>query len=184
MLLFLLQDKENANMTLRQIAEGSGVSLGAVHGVVAKFERKGYLVESAGKRALCKRGTLILKWAESYSETMKDKIMIQRFRFIAPVIQEKWEEIALGEDAWWGGEPAAYCMDRYIKPERWDVYVRENANCLIATGRMIPDPNGQIYVHRKFWNGDSVPPLVVYADLLAVEDDRCREAAERIRERL
>ena len=84
------------------------------------------------------------------------------------------------EDASWGGEPAAALLDDYLNPERWDVYTVDNANALIATGRMIPKVDGEIYVYRKFWGEKDTPLMMVYADLLATDDDRCCEAAERI----
>ena len=84
------------------------------------------------------------------------------------------------ENVSWGGEPAAALLDDYLQPERWDVYVSDNANALVATGRMIPKADGEIYVYRKFWDEAGTPPVVVYADLLAMGNDRCREAAERI----
>ena len=46
---------------------------------------------------------------------------------------------------------------------------------------MIPAPQGEIFVYKQFWPGDEMPLLVVYADLLATDDDRCREAAERLK---
>ncbi|MBR0532375.1 MAG: hypothetical protein IJJ96_07185, partial [Bacteroidales bacterium] len=55
---------------------------------------------------------------------------------------------------------------------------------LIKTARMIPDPEGDIFVYKKFWSTEGVPAVVVYADLLSIDDDRCREAAMRIKEGL
>ena len=46
---------------------------------------------------------------------------------------------------------------------------------------MIPDPEGEIYVYRKFWTGEDIPIIVVNADLLSTGDDRCTEAAGRIK---
>ena len=46
---------------------------------------------------------------------------------------------------------------------------------------MIPKQDGEIYVYKKFWTEEETPMLVIYADLLATEDDRCREVAERIK---
>ena len=96
-------------------------------------------------------------------------------------MREHWADILLPSQAWWGGEPAAFLRDGYLRPQKWDVYVEESADCLIATGRMIPDPEGEIYVYRKFWTGEDIPIIVVYADLLSTGDDRCTEAAGRIK---
>ena len=49
---------------------------------------------------------------------------------------------------------------------------------------MIPAPQGEIYVYKRFWQTEGTPLLVMYADLMATEDDRCREAAERLKHTL
>ena len=72
-------------------------------------------------------------------------------------------------------------QDGYLQPAEWSIYAADNANALISTGRMIPNPQGEIAVYKRFWSTDEMPLLVVYADLLATEDDRCIEAANRIK---
>ena len=112
---------------------------------------------------------------------MKPKLFIGRFTFISASVREQWQRLQLPDTLCWGGEPAAAIQDAYLQPERWDIYTAENADALIATGRMIPDPQGEIFVYKRFWQTEGMPPLLVYADLLSTEDDRCREAAERIK---
>lgn len=94
---------------------------------------------------------------------------------------EQWRAIVLPDTLSWSGEPAAALLDKYLVPQRWDIYTTDTANPLISTGRMIPDPQGNIFVYRKFWKEQDTPLLIIYADLLATQDDRCREAAERIK---
>ena len=179
--LYLIQDKENANKPFREIAEETGMSLGSVQNKMAELTAQGFLVETGGKRVLRKRERLLEKWADGYAGSNKRKLLLMRFRFLSRAIRERWESIRLGDDASWGGEPAAFLADGFLQPENWDIYVRENANSLIATGRMIPDPEGEIFVYKQFWKGSGVPLAVVYADLLSTDDDRCKEAAERIK---
>ena len=93
----------------------------------------------------------------------------------------EWRVIVLPDTLSWSGEPAAALLDKYLAPQRWDIYTTDTANPLISTGRMIPDPQGNIFVYRKFWKEQDTPLLIIYADLLATQDDRCREAAERIK---
>ena len=145
---------------------------------------RGFIIESAGKRILRKRGTLIDRWAHGYVETFKSKMLLHRFRFITPEIRHKWNEIVLGDEACWGGEAAVSLKEGLIQPGQWEIYVKEKANCLIATGRMIPDEKGDIFVYKKFWCGDEIPRLVIYGDLLATGEDRCIEVANRLRETL
>ena len=184
LLLFLLQDKDHANKTYRQIAAEAGMSLGSVQAKMEELSELGYLVKTAGRKVLRRRGLLTDRWAQGYAEGMKEKFFLQRFRFLAPEVRDHWADIRLGDDACWGGEPAAQLLDGYLRPQRWDIYVREKADSLIASGRMIPDPSGEIFVYKRFWAGNGIPLLVVYGDLLATGDDRCAEVAERLKDRI
>ena len=178
---FLLQSKENVNRTIREIAAETGVSVGSVHSVLSKLTEQGYIVESGDRRLLRKRANLIERWAHGYADGVKNKLLINRFTFLTPQVREQWQDIVLPSNCHWGGEPAAALLDAYIQPREWEVYVPDNANALITTGRMIPASQGEIFVYKRFWSCDEMPLLVVYADLLATEDDRCREAADRLK---
>ena len=180
-IFYLLQDKVNVGKTIREIATAAGVSVGAAHSTLTDLTNRGYIVDDGKTRLLRKRQSLINHWTRGYAETLKPKYFISRFTFISPVTREQWQSIQLPETLSWGGEPAVALHDGYLQPERWDIYTADNADALIATGRMIPNPQGEIFVYKRFWKSGGTPLLVVYADLLATEDDRCREAAERIK---
>ena len=180
-IFYLLQDKVNVGKTFREIATAAGVSVGAVHNTLTDLAHRGYIVDDGKTRLLRKRQSLIDHWVRGYAETQKSKLFISRFTFLSPAIREQWQSIRLPETLNWSGEPAAALQDGYLRPERWDIYTADNADALIATGRMIPAPQGEIFVYKRFWKTECTPLLVVYADLLATEDDRCREAAERIK---
>ena len=60
---------------------------------------------------------------------------------------------------------------------------------LIGAGRMRADPTGKVEILDAFWNFDPekkfpdvVPPILVYADLLATHAGRDAEAARMIYE--
>ena len=49
----------------------------------------------------------------------------------------------------------------------------------------MPDEKGNVKAYQKFWQYDkvafnTVPPLLVYADLINTNDRRCRETAQKI----
>ena len=167
LIYYLLSDKQNPNKTIRQLAEETGLSLGSVHAAVKKLQDQGFLIENNGLTILRKRSILIEQWAKAYAQ-FKPKYLLTRFTFLPCTLS-------------WGGEPAANILDGYIQPEQWDIYTADNADTLIATGRMIPSPSGEIHVYKRFWQTDGTPLMVVYADLLSTNDDRCREAAERLK---
>lgn len=180
-ILKLLQDKENVNMNYRQLAAETGTSIGSVHNTIQRLMEKGYIVEDCGKRLLRKQTALLDSWARAYADGLKERYYVARFSFLSPQVKSNWQDICLPEGVCWGGEPAAALTDGYLQPERWDMYITDSANALIATGRMIPNADGEIYVYRKFWKETGTPLAVVYADLLAIDDDRSHEAAERIK---
>ena len=177
----LLQNKRNAGKTFRQIAAETGTSVGSVHSTMADLTERGYLIDNGMTRVLRKRSSLIDRWAMFYGENMKGKLFLCRFKFLTPEVADQWQNIVLSDTLSWSGEPAAALLDGYLTPHRWDIYTSDNANSLISTRRMIPDPQGDIFVYQKFWKEQDTPPLIIYADLLATQDDRCREAAERIK---
>ena len=177
----LLQDKECAGKTIREIAEIAGVSVGSVHSTLVTLTEQGYLIDKGQTRVLRKRDKLIDRWANGYAETLKRKLFVGRFVFLTPEVRDQWRDIVLPASCAWGGEPAVALEDGYLQPEEWSIYVAENANALITTGRMIPNPQGEIIVYKRFWATDEMPLLIVYADLLATEDERCIEAANRIK---
>ena len=180
---YLLQNKENVNKTVRQMAAETGASIGSVHSTLAELTEDGFIVDSGMAHVLRKRQTLIDRWVNGYAETLKKKLLLGRFTFLTSSVRKQWETISLPATVSWGGEAAVALLDGFLIPERWDVYT-EDPNMLIATGRMIPSEEGEIFVYRKFWHTPGIPMLVVYADLLATGNDRCREAAERIKFRI
>ena len=73
----------------------------------------------------------------------------------------------------------------YLDPEHGG----EALATLVKRHRLRADPNGNVEVLDTFWNfhpprgtpPDLVPPLLVYADLMATLDPRNLEVAKRIR---
>ena len=91
--------------------------------------------------------------------------------------------------AYWGGEIAAEMLTGYLKPERITIYIEGKPDKLILAHRLRPDENGEIEILETFWAtdearqpNDAVPPLLVYADLMATTDPRNIETAKLIRD--
>ena len=180
-IFYLLQDSANVRQNFRQIAAETSTSIGSVHSTFVDLSERGYIIDDGMTRLLRKRQSLIDRWVMAYNENFKSKLLIGRFKFLTAKAKDQWQDIALPDTLCWSGEPAAALQDGYILPQHWDIYTSDTADALIATARMIPDPKGEIYVYQKFWKKDGISPLVIYADLLATGDDRCREAAERLK---
>ncbi|MBQ0081542.1 MAG: hypothetical protein KBS95_08365 [Alistipes sp.] len=184
LLFYLLEDKQNVNKPFRTISKETGMSLGSVQMKYHELVEAGYIVDASRGKVIRKRSQLIERWTRGYADGLRQKYLIFRFRFLAPSVREQWRDIHLPRGICWGGEPVACLLTEYIRPEKWTIYVPDKADALISTGRMVPDKNGEIYVYKKFWLSEGVPPMVVYADLLAMNEDRCTETADRIRELL
>ena len=88
----------------------------------------------------------------------------------------------------WGGETAAALLQRHLRPEHVLIYTDAVPARLLSEQRLKADPTGEIFLRRRFWNSlpspraDIVPPLLIYADLVATGDARSLAAAKQIRE--
>jgi len=103
--------------------------------------------------------------------------------------REWWNKIVLPDNAYWGGEVAAAKMTRYLRPEKVTIYAETIPTELLVQGRLKKDPQGEIEIVKNFWGKDVhlgeqdvVPPLLVYADLLATGDARNMETAKMVYE--
>jgi len=172
--------------TYREIAVRAGVALGTVGPVMKDLETRGYLqVRKEAARKLLNPERMVEEWATHYPVTLRPKLNPRRFR----ADTERLQRVNLPQNAYWGGEPAAERLTRYLKPAEFTIYAREPIAKLVAAGRMRADPTGNVEILDTFWNFDAdasfpdvVPPLLAYADLLAAHDDRDAEAARMVYE--
>jgi hypothetical protein len=130
------------------------------------------------------------RWAEAYRANLRPKQLIGNFRFLDKNDSKDWEALEKLNFKW-GGENAAAILTKYIQPEKYTIYTTENRVKLVRQLKLVPDPTGQVELLQQFWpDGEhpekeelkaTVPPLLVYADLITNFDSRNREAAERIK---
>ncbi len=172
--------------TYREIAVQADVALGTVGPVLKDLEARGYLqFKNVADRKLLDPERMIEEWVTHYPVTLRPKLNPKRFQ--ADV--QRLQQVNLPQNAYWGGEPAAERLTRYLKPAEFTIYAREPIVQLVAAGRMRADPTGNVEILDTFWNFDAetafpdvVPPLLAYADLLATHDGRDAEAARMIYE--
>jgi len=189
----LLCRPELLNAPYREIVAAAGVALGAVGWVFFDLQGRGYI--AAGRRKRNRRflepARLLDEWVTNFPIKLRPKLNPRRFR--APDLGWR-ERTHLPDGAHWGGEVAAARLIDYLKPATCTIYLEpEKAHEAFATlvkeHRLRADPQGNVEVLDAFWNlphenppDDLVPPLLVYADLMATLDPRNLEAAKRIRE--
>jgi len=185
-LFALLCKHELWNVNYREITRAARVALGTVAGVMKDLTLQGHLVELKNKqRRLVQRKQLLDKWTQAYAEKIRPKRVIGLYRGPGP---DFWRQADLTQfQALWGGETAAYQMTRYLKPEITTIYARRPINDLVLKLKLRKDNDGDVEIREQFWAFDTieanqklVPPLLVYADLIATGDARNIETAKRI----
>jgi hypothetical protein len=170
----------------REIARASATALGSLTHVMRDLEARGYLTGDQRRRLLDPR-RLLEEWVTHYPIALRPKLHPRRFE--AP--QELLAQADLSPlEAYWGAERAAERLTRHLKPGAFTIYARKPMNRLVAALRLRAHPAGKVEVLEAFWNfepdsgyRDLVPPVLVYADLLASRDSRNIETANLIYER-
>lgn len=177
------------NKPFREIAIKANVALGTVGWVMYDLRRMGYLIDVGPRnRRLVRKNNLLNRWVAAYPEQLRPKIMIGRFRADN---QYWWENTNLKEiNAFWGGEVAANIMTEYLRPQIITIYAKQPIGRFLLKNRLKNDVNGDIEILKIFWEfeqdrlrNELVPPLLIYADLLATGDTRNIETARMIYEK-
>lgn len=182
------------NARYREIVDATGVALGAVGWVFFDLEGRGYVAGGKRKhnRQLLEPERLFDEWVTNYPIRLRPKLNPRRFR---ATDGDWWQRAELPRGAYWGGEVAADQLTNFLKPATFTIYLatetgRENLAALVGTHHLRADPAGDIEVLDTFWHFDVdpphpgiVPPILVYADLVATLDPRNLEVAKLIRER-
>ena len=180
----------------REIAAKTGVALGTVGWVFTDLRDHGFIYEKEGRqRQLIRKQEIIEAWVAAFPMKLRPKLRLGRYQ--AP-IPDWWQRVDLGTfQAQWGGEIAGARLTDYLIPERAVIYANDVPARLLVEHRLKADPEGDVEVLRRFWQPaaleavegkdevppDIVPPLLVYADLVATADDRNVETAKRVYER-
>ena len=189
-LFALICDPALANAPHRGIAAAAGVALGAIPAALADLRQARHLIETDKTRRLLATKRLLDEWALAYAHTLRAKTLLKTF--VAPNFGT-WHDWQLDpEQARWGGEPAANLLVRYLRPGVLTIYADKLPPRLIVAQRLeLAGPLAQdhlLELRKPFWGRalraegrpDTVPPALVYADLLATGDARCIETAQMI----
>lgn len=178
----------------REIAEVAGVANGAVGWTLKGLREEGYLIER-GKGRGRKRTPLNLirlldEWSGEYARALRPTLVLGRYA-PGPKTPRNWWKDATDPDygVQLGGEPAAQDLTDYLQPGTITLYAGTSHGRLIAWNHLDQDDRGPIEIRRKFWSFEYewahphlVPPVLIYADLLATDEARCIETARMIHE--
>lgn len=182
-----LRDPALINQPYRQIAEQTGTSPGNVTHIVRGLTQEGFLT-SVSKSEYCfqRTGELLGRWTAAYGQNLKPSLKMGTFRFLDKDGFAHWKSLTLdAPGTLWGGEPAGELLTGYLKPAELTLYTEESRSKLMKKYRLIPDETGPVQVYRKFWRQEvtdraTVPPLLVYADLIGAQDRRSHETAQKV----
>jgi hypothetical protein len=180
-----------ANAPYREVAKAANVALGTVGWVMRDLKGEGYLLEMGKRgRRLTNKKKLFDRWVMAYPEKLRPKLMIGKYK----TPNQGWhKDVRLNNyQGYWGGEVAAAKLKTFLKPETVTIYTAEVNTNLLLDNRLRKDPEGDIELLKIFWNteyvgynggiNDLVPPVLIYADLLATGEARNIETAETVYE--
>ena len=157
----------------RTIATNAGVALGTVGADMKDLKARGFfnLETHPHLRKLLDPKRMLEEWVTHYPITLRPKLNLGRFR----ADPERLQHTALAPlNAYWGAEPAAEKLTRYLKPAHFTIYTGEPIARLVAAGRMRAEAAGNVEILEKFWKfptahadkndaPDVVPPILAYA---------------------
>lgn len=185
----LLNNPDMINNPYRDIAKTADVALGTIGWLIRDLKALGFCIEIGNRnRKLMNLNKLFKRWVEAYPEQLRPKLIKERYE---TVNHKWWKEIDIKEYAAdWGGEVAAAQLTGYLKPVNFTIYANQPFGKLVLKNKLHKAENGNVEILTPFWNfkyeiedRGIVPPILVYADLMATGDPRNIEAAGIIHEK-
>ena len=174
--------------TYREIGAATGIAHSTVGWVMADLVRQNFVIQvSSGQRMLADRLRLLERWVQAYIARMRPGLVVERYR---PARADWWQDAKLA-DGLWSGETAAALLTQSLKPQTFTVFGGQPSHDFVLRHSLQKDASGTVEFLKPFWRTPQAPaggglcvhPLLVYADLLSIDDDRTREVAQIIYDR-
>lgn len=192
----LLARPEFLQITQRELAQKTGVSLGGISTALAQLQARGFITSSRSKqpRMLLRKEQLLDEWRHEYRSRLAPKLDEQARRMAGDVeALQSADVVTFGMQ--WGGEVAAQRITQFLRPITYTLYANSTTQGLprlAALAKLRKADDGSIKIVSRFWNfdpadgehADIVPLPLVYAELMASDDPRCQETARLIREKI
>jgi hypothetical protein len=180
----VLQTPAVLNEPYRAQATIAGVALGLVGDLLQELQGAGYILRNReGNYFLQQQQALQNRWIELYALVLRPKLVLGKYRLAGKQVHQAH----LPNNMLWGGEAAAARMFSYLEPETYPIYTWQDKRDTMKQLRLVPDPTGPFELLEGFWQRQEknqqqlIPPMMVYAELLATGDSRNLEAAERLK---
>ena len=180
----LLIDDSILNQPYRKIADYAQVSPDSVSRILKELKREGYVIQiNAKKLKLQHKERLIQEWVPLFNRMLRPKLKQQAFRSQDFNQLRKYaHEANIGI----GGELAGELLSNYLIAERAIFYTDLPFVKAAKQLKLMPSTKSvdSVTLIKKFWQSDSntptVPPILVYADLLNNPTPRNLETAQII----
>lgn len=187
---YLLVKPDAINFPYRKLAEATDVALGALTGIMDGLKKGDFILPiNNNTLRLHKKKELFEKWITGYQDTLKPTLHLGTYRFWDPTNMQNWQALTFDKaEGLWGGEPAGEILTNYLRAANLTIYADEK-NTIFRHWILVPDTNGNVFFYKKFWKDEglekerTVPPLLVYADLMITDDPRSHETAGMIYDR-
>ncbi len=171
----------------REISQATGIATSTIGWIMADLIQQQYIIQvSAGHRMLVNRVSLLERWVQGYQERLRPSLLLGRYQ----PAQANWWRDAVLENGLWSGETAAALLTHSLKPQTATIFGSLPSHAFILKHQLQKDPAGSVEFLKPLWpttnhkpvQGHCVHPLLIYADLLSIDDDRTREVAKIIYE--
>ncbi len=195
-LMALLIEPKLLRATLQEVATAAGTSRQAPFDMLRRLEHEGFAAGTAKGLVWIepRRDELLDRFFVGYRDVLRAKLLLGRWRTQSqepPALEAKLEEALGAPGAWrYGGAAGGYRLDSYYRSPTTALQVTALPAEFARRVRALPSADGNLVALRvpgpialSGPRDDVVHPLLVCAELLAQDDERARNAAQRIRER-
>lgn len=182
----LLVNSDNINKSFRELSELSKISLGSVSTIIQELVDSKFLLKTKNKKVLKNKMDLLKRWVIAYNDVLRPKLFMKRMNFINKSEYSNWSNLnlfSISEKTLWGGECAASIITQNLTPANYTIYTNATWQSVGKPLKLIPDDNGKVEILRLFYEaekGNTISPLLIYADLMGSGDSRNIETAEII----
>jgi hypothetical protein len=198
-LLFQFATTPNSvKWTVRDLASAAGISKSKVAQLRARFVHDRLLIPLDGEERFQITPALKESLVFGYSHVLRPKILLGRNRHADKTTEEfltRLAHTAAGNKVSYAltGGPAADALLHIYRTPDVPLFASANDMATLRNFRLMPDREGPVTLLRAFaplvyWRdveGKTVaPPWLIYAELLTGVEDRDREVAEDLRQKL
>jgi hypothetical protein len=172
----------------RDISATTGGSRSTIGWIMTDLVRQGFVVtQEDGVRHLVERKRILERWVQAYTVRIRRGLVIGRYH---PSRGDWWKTARL-EGGLWSGEVAAALLTGELKPGTATIFGASPSHEFVLNHGLQKDPEGTVEFLKPFWRDSAAPttsnncvhPLLVYADLMSINDERTHEVAQSVYER-